>query len=155
MLWLLKKLTTVFHSIRFFLSQIYSILNQSTLRQQDIALCHFSVFPWHMPKATVNMLFMHFLNLFLMGNFIKQAWLYVTGMWFLGALTLCKKCSYSELFWSAFSRRDSAGNAVLMRENADQNNSEYRHFSRSVEFTSWVSWNSFIFSSENWIIATD
>ena len=50
-----------------------------------------------------------------------------------------EKCSYSELFWSAFSRiRTEYGEIhrispyfVQMRENADQNNSEYGHFSRS------------------------
>ena len=48
-------------------------------------------------------------------------------------------CPYSELFWSEFSRiRTEYGDILLispysvqMRENADQNNSEYRHFSRS------------------------
>ena len=39
-----------------------------------------------------------------------------------------KKCPYSELFWSGFSR-------IWTRENADQNNSEYGHFSRSVHRT--------------------
>ena len=51
-----------------------------------------------------------------------------------------KKCPYSELFWSAFSRirteygeiRSISPYSVCMRENADQNNSEYRNFSRSV-----------------------
>ena len=50
-------------------------------------------------------------------------------------------CSYSELFWSTFSRilteygeiRSISPNSVRIRENADQNNSEYRHFSRSVK----------------------
>ena len=50
-------------------------------------------------------------------------------------------CSYSELFWSGFSRilteygemRSISPNSVRIRENADQNNSEYRHFSRSVK----------------------
>ena len=50
--------------------------------------------------------------------------------------TLCEKCPYSELFWSAFSRiRTEYGEilrispySVQMRENADQNNSEYGHF---------------------------
>ena len=49
-------------------------------------------------------------------------------------------CPYSELFWSAFSIiRTEYGEiriispySVRMRENADQNNSKYRHFSRSV-----------------------
>ena len=36
--------------------------------------------------------------------------------------SLRKKCPYSELFWSTFSR---------IRENVDQNNSEYGHFLRS------------------------
>ena len=54
--------------------------------------------------------------------------------------TLRKKCPYSELFWSAFSRiRTEYGEilrispySVQMRENPDQNNSEYGHFSCSV-----------------------
>ena len=47
-----------------------------------------------------------------------------------------KKCPYSELFWSAFSRIWTEYGEVLrispysvrMRENADQNNSKYGHF---------------------------
>ena len=52
----------------------------------------------------------------------------------------CVKFQYSELFWSAFSRirteyREILGispHSVQMRENGDQNNSEYGHFLRSV-----------------------
>ena len=55
---------------------------------------------------------------------------------------LSKKCPYSKLFWSAFSRiRTEYGEirsislcSVRMRENADQNNSEYGYFSRSDRF---------------------
>ena len=55
-------------------------------------------------------------------------------------VTLRKKGPYLELFWSAFSRmRTEYGEilsissySVLMRENADQNNSEYGEFSCSV-----------------------
>ena len=51
--------------------------------------------------------------------------------------TLREKCPYSELFCSVFSRiRIESGEilcispySVRMRENTDQNNSEYRHFS--------------------------
>ena len=54
--------------------------------------------------------------------------------------SLCKKCPYSELFWSAFSRvRTEYGeiwsispNSFRMRENADQSKFEYGHFLRSV-----------------------
>ena len=54
--------------------------------------------------------------------------------------TLRKKCPYSELFWSAFSRiRTEYGEilrispySVRMQENTDQNNSEYGHFSGNV-----------------------
>ena len=50
-----------------------------------------------------------------------------------------KKCPYSELFWSSFSRirteygeiRSISPYSVRMRENVDKNNSECRHFSRS------------------------
>ena len=56
--------------------------------------------------------------------------------------SLRKKCPYSELFWSAFSRiRTEYGEiprispySVRMRENADQNNPEYGHFLRSAHF---------------------
>ena len=49
---------------------------------------------------------------------------------------LRKKCPYSELFWSAFSRIRTEYEGILcispysvrMRENEDQNNSEYGHF---------------------------
>ena len=55
--------------------------------------------------------------------------------------TLCKKCPYLELFWFAFSGiRTEYGKilrifsySVQMRENADQNNSEYEHLLRSVK----------------------
>ena len=50
--------------------------------------------------------------------------------------TLCEKCPYSEFFWSVFSRiRTEYGEkrsiSVQMRENTNQKNSEYGHFSRS------------------------
>ena len=54
--------------------------------------------------------------------------------------TLRKRCLYLELYWSAFSRiRTEYGEilrissySVQTRENADQNNSKYRHLLRSV-----------------------
>ena len=54
--------------------------------------------------------------------------------------SLRKKCPYSEFFWSVFSRiwteygeiRSISPYSVRMRENTDQNNSEYGHFSRSA-----------------------
>ena len=56
-------------------------------------------------------------------------------------LSLHEKCPYLELFWSAFSHtcteygqiRSISPYLVWMRENMDQNNSEYEHFSCSVE----------------------
>ena len=53
-----------------------------------------------------------------------------------------KKCPYFELFWSAYSRIWTEHGEILsislysvrMRENADQNNSEYVDFLRSVAF---------------------
>ena len=53
--------------------------------------------------------------------------------------TLREKCRYSGLFWSAFSRIWTDYGEILrmspysirMRENEDQNNSEYGHFLRS------------------------
>ena len=49
------------------------------------------------------------------------------------------KCLYSELFWSVFSRIRTEYGEILrispylvrMRENTDQNDSEYEHFLRS------------------------
>ena len=50
--------------------------------------------------------------------------------------SLCEKCPYSELFWSAFScirpqRYCISPYSVWMWTNADKNNSECEHFSRS------------------------
>ena len=53
-----------------------------------------------------------------------------------------KKCPYSELFWSVFSRiRTEYGEilrispySVQIRENTDQNNSEQGHFLRSDDY---------------------
>ena len=53
-----------------------------------------------------------------------------------------QECPYSELFWSAFSRIWTEYGEILrispysvrMRENVDQNNSEYGHFLRSACF---------------------
>ena len=54
-----------------------------------------------------------------------------------------KTCPYSELFWAAFSRirieygeiQSISRYSVQMRENADQNNSEYGHFPHSFCLT--------------------
>ena len=53
-----------------------------------------------------------------------------------------KKCPYSELFWAVFfSIRTEYGEihrispySVRMRENVVQNNSEYKHFLRSIAY---------------------
>ena len=52
---------------------------------------------------------------------------------------LCKKCPYSEFFWSVFPRiwtgyeeiRSISPYSVKTRENTDQKHFEYGHFSRS------------------------
>ena len=70
------------------------------------------------------------------GTFI---WSFLMTYCWLWKCTLRKKCSYSELFWSAFFRiRTKYGEilrvspySVQMWENGDQNNSEYGHFLRS------------------------
>ena len=49
-------------------------------------------------------------------------------------ITLRKKCPYSELFWSAFSRIRTSY-SVRMWKNADQTNYEYRHFPRTVNLS--------------------
>ena len=56
--------------------------------------------------------------------------------------TLREKCPHSEFFWSVFSRirtvhgeiQSVSPYSVQMRENKDQKNSEYGHFSRSDIF---------------------
>ena len=56
-------------------------------------------------------------------------------------LTLRKKCSYLELFWSVFSRirteygeiRNIPPYSVRMRKNTEQNNSEHRHYLHSAK----------------------
>ena len=61
--------------------------------------------------------------------------------------TLRKKFPYSEFFWSVFSRiwtehgeiRSISPYSVRMRENNNQKNSEYGHFSRSVkDLKTWL-----------------
>ena len=49
---------------------------------------------------------------------------------------LHEKCPYSEFFWPVFFRiwTEYSPYSVRMRENTDQKNSEYGHFSRSVVF---------------------
>ena len=59
--------------------------------------------------------------------------------------TLRKKCAYSELFWSIFSRIRTeyweilliSPYSVRMQENGDQNNSESGHILRSDRFLLW------------------
>ena len=55
-------------------------------------------------------------------------------------ISLCEKCTYRKLFWSAFSRIRTEYREILrifsysvrMQGNADQNNSEHERFLRSV-----------------------
>ena len=55
-------------------------------------------------------------------------------------LSLCKKCPYSELFWSVFSPiwieseeiSSTPPYSVQTRENTEQNNSKYEYFTSSV-----------------------
>ena len=65
---------------------------------------------------------------------------------------LREKCPYWEFFWSVFSRIQTeygkilsiSPNSVRMRENTDQKNSEYGHFSSSVpleKFNANKVWN--------------
>ena len=59
------------------------------------------------------------------------------------SLTLPKKCPHSELLWSILSCiRTEYGeiqrislHSIRMRENTAQNNSEYEHFSRNVNYS--------------------
>ena len=71
----------------------------------------------------------------------------ITHYWMVSQLTsyfystrvLRKNCPYSELLWSVFSRIQTEYGelwsvrpySIQMRENTDQNNSEYGHLSRS------------------------
>ena len=56
-------------------------------------------------------------------------------------LPLREKCPYSEFFWSIFPRIWTeygeigriSPHLVRMKENTDQKNFEYKHFSRSVQ----------------------
>ena len=60
--------------------------------------------------------------------------------------TLHEKCPYLELFWSVFYGIRTECEEILrispysvqMRENADQNNSEYGHFLRSQSYTLFI-----------------
>ena len=71
--------------------------------------------------------------------FKSQFW-NANDYYYVDGFTLRKKCPSSELFWSAFFRiqteygeiRSISPYSVRMRENGDQNDSEYGHFSRNV-----------------------
>ena len=72
---------------------------------------------------------------------------------FCTTFTLREKCPYSELFWFVFSNirteygeiRSISPYSALMRENMDQNNSEYGHFLRSVSGAKFSTHNANIF----------
>ena len=76
----------------------------------------------------------------------------------LTGFSLREKCPYSELFWSTFSRiwteygeiRNTSRYSVRMRENADENNSEYDHFLRSVCHTTHLTIWYYNFSRFDW-----
>ena len=79
---------------------------------------------------------------------MSGAWLnskYTSRLFSLQLPSLREKCPYSELFWSAFSRiRTEYGEilrispySVRMRENMDQNKSEYGHFLHCAYY-SWI-----------------
>ena len=64
---------------------------------------------------------------------------------------LREKCSYSEFFWSVYSRirtecgetRSTSPYSVGMRERTEQKNSEYGYFSRSVTLS--ITWVTYLF----------
>ena len=83
--------------------------------------------------------FIFIVNFFLLLVFGSQSRT-LEGVFFKkGRCPLREKCPYSELFWSVFSRIRTEYGEILrippssfrIWEDADQNNSEYRHFSRS------------------------
>ena len=64
----------------------------------------------------------------------------------IGKSTLREKCPYSELFWSVSSRIWTY--SVRVRENTDQNNSEYGHHLRSEDFVFVNSFSASAFLSQ-------
>ena len=128
--------------------RLFSFLDQ-------VHRCESEVMPWHRVENYANISIIvivriwqlcflaAFMNLMIKSTGKKKA----TGnlsfflrLSTLAQLSLRKKCPYSESFWSAFSRiwteyeeiRSISPYTVRMRGNADQNNSEYGHFSHSV-----------------------
>ena len=85
------------------------------------------------PKTFIFDLFeyMHQISMFLFRQFLCMRILFEY-------CPLREKCPHSDLFWSIFSRirieyreiRGISPYSARMRENADQNNSEYGHFSQ-------------------------
>ena len=77
--------------------------------------------------------------------------------------TLHEKCSYSEFFWSAFSRIVTEYGEILrislysvqMRENTDQKNSEYGHFSRSRKLCQTSKMEIFEKAVNKWIVVNN
>ena len=72
-----------------------------------------------------------------------------TSIYFADSLSLCKKCSHLEFFWSVFSHVRTgyweilliSPYSVQMRENTDQKISKYGHFLRSVCFVTRTAFN--------------
>ena len=86
----------------------------------------------------------NFYKPFIYSNTIKHSLLHSlsarTNPLQIAKATLRKKCPYSELFWSVFSRIRTEGEilrissySVRKREKTEQNNSEYEHVLRSAE----------------------
>ena len=69
--------------------------------------------------------------------FLRNSWLtrdiqpFLQPVSLLEVLSLHKKCSYSEFFWSVFSRIWTEY-SIRMQENMEEKNSEYGNFIRSV-----------------------
>ena len=66
--------------------------------------------------------------------------------------SLREKCPYSEFFWSVFLRIRTEYGEIQMRENPDQKNSEYGHFSRSVSMNQNIIAFAILFSAPSEIL---
>ena len=51
---------------------------------------------------------------------------------------IARKCPYSQFFWSVYSRIRTEYGERENTENADQKNSKYEQFSRSVKFQFYI-----------------
>ena len=129
-----KHIINRFYSLYIFYSLLYPVLWKGTVSAYcTFPYCTFAYCNFHTRKLGIITVFYAVIKIRRWNFSLKKL---------LSGNALRKKCPYSELFWSLFSRiwtkceeiRSISPYSVRTGENADQNNSKYGHFSRNDLF---------------------